>query len=128
MPQITLAVVGTSCSGKSTFVQHALDLKRIPTAAVSSKKVSLEGVVSLLRIYEFNILDVDITLQGNPQWPRLDGYDTKSQIDGIMVIYSISDVSSTKFIPSFLRESCAPLVLAVLVYTSLPGSIVSRTR
>ncbi|KAL8908729.1 MAG: hypothetical protein Q9171_005315, partial [Xanthocarpia ochracea] len=103
MPQITLAVVGTSCTGKSTFVQHALDLKRIPTAAVSSKKVSLEGVVSLLRIYEFNIHDVDITLQGNPQWPRLDGEDTKNQIDGIMVIYSISDVSSTKLIPSFLQ-------------------------
>ncbi|KAL8916183.1 MAG: hypothetical protein Q9172_006414 [Xanthocarpia lactea] len=115
MPQITLAVVGTSCTGKSTFVQHALDLKRIPTAAVSSKKVSLEGVVSLLRIYEFNIHDVDITLQGNPQWPRLDGEDTKNQIDGIMVIYSISDVSSTKFIPSFLRACSKSAIPTVLV-------------
>ncbi|KAL8767419.1 MAG: hypothetical protein Q9209_006067 [Squamulea sp. 1 TL-2023] len=91
MPQVALAVVGTPGSGKSTFIQHALDLKKLPTAAVSSKKVSLEGVVSLLRIHEFNVHDIDLTIGGTPQWPHLNGEETTSPINGTMVIYSISD-------------------------------------
>lgn len=114
---MALAVVGTPRSGKSTFIQHALDLKKLPTAAVSSKKVSLEGVVSLLRIHEFNVNDIDLTSGGTPQWPHLDGKETTSPINGAMVIYSISDASSTKLIPSFLRESKASLFFAFLSRT-----------
>ncbi len=101
-------MVGTPGSGKSTFIQHALELKKLPTAAVSSKKVSLEGVVSMLRIHEFNICDVNIAVEGTLQWPHMDGEDVASHIDGTMVIYSISDASSTEMIPSFLRKSNAP--------------------
>ncbi|KAL8727835.1 MAG: hypothetical protein Q9166_005781 [cf. Caloplaca sp. 2 TL-2023] len=111
MPEVGLAVVGVPSSGKSTFIQHALDLKKPPTSAVSTKKVSLEGIVSLLRIHEFNIHDVDITPDGTPQWPRLKGMDASSQIDGTMIVYSISDAGSIKSISTLLREFGFPLML-----------------
>ncbi|KAL8674707.1 MAG: hypothetical protein Q9168_000865 [Polycauliona sp. 1 TL-2023] len=75
----------------------------MPTAAVSSKKVSLEGVVSLLRIHEFNIQAVDVEHEGTLQWPCPDGEEMENRIDGTVVIYSISDAGSTKMIPSFLQ-------------------------
>lgn len=118
IPQVALAVLGTPGSGKSTFVQHALDLKRPSKGAMSTKKVSLEGVVSLLRIYEFNIFDVDITSEAAPQWPHPLGEDNPSQIDGVMLIYSISDASSTKPIPPLLRKSACLTVLTAIVYCS----------
>ncbi|KAL8697001.1 MAG: hypothetical protein Q9224_002513 [Gallowayella concinna] len=102
MPQVGLAVIGTPGSGKSTFVQHALDLKKCSKGSPSTKKVSLEGVVSLLHIHEFNIFDIDITPEGLPQWPHMLGQDTPSQIDGAMIVYSISDASSTSPIPRLL--------------------------
>lgn len=75
--------------------------------------------MSLLRIHEFNICDVDIELEGTLRWPHLEDEEIASHIDGTVVIYSISDASSTKLIPSFLRESNAPSVFAVLVRTPL---------
>ncbi|KAL8812520.1 MAG: hypothetical protein Q9200_000955 [Gallowayella weberi] len=104
MPQVGLAVIGTPGSGKSTFVQHALDLKKCSKASPSTKKVSLEGVVSLLRIHEFNILDVDITPEGLPKWPHMSGQGTPRQIDGVIMVYSINDSSSTSPIPRLLRS------------------------
>ncbi|KAL8840684.1 MAG: hypothetical protein Q9176_003709 [Flavoplaca citrina] len=71
---------------------------------MSSKKVSLEGVVSLLRVHEFNLHAVDIAHEGTIQWPCPDSEETVGQINGIVVIYSISDASSTKLIPSFLQR------------------------
>ncbi|KAL9038973.1 MAG: hypothetical protein Q9180_002809 [Flavoplaca navasiana] len=115
IPQVAIAVVGTPGSGKSTFIQHALDLKKSPTATVSSKKVSLEGVVSLLRVHEFNLHAVDIAHEGTIQWPCPDSEETVGQINGIVVIYSISDASSTKMIPSFLRACATSAFPAVLV-------------
>ncbi|KAI4220152.1 MAG: hypothetical protein LQ349_008161, partial [Xanthoria aureola] len=115
IPQVALAVVGTPGSGKSTFIQHALELKKLPTAAVSSKKVSLEGVVSMLRIHEFNICDVNIAVEGTLQWPHMHGEEVASHIDGTMVIYSISDASSTEMIPSFLRACSKRAMPTVLV-------------
>ena len=112
---MAIAVVGTPGSGKSTFIQHALDLKKSPTATMSSKKVSLEGVVSLLRVHEFNLHAVDIAHDGTIQWPCPDSEETVGQINGIVVIYSISDASSTKLIPSFLRESIVSPAIAVVV-------------
>lgn len=108
MQQVILAVVGTPGSGKSTLIQHALDLKSLPTSRISTKKVSLEGVVSSLRIYEFNLHDISVTSEGTPCWPSKDGNGIASQIEGILVIYSITDISSAKPIPAILRESPIP--------------------
>ncbi|KAL8762322.1 MAG: hypothetical protein Q9184_001659 [Pyrenodesmia sp. 2 TL-2023] len=103
MRQIALAVVGTPRSGKSTFVQHALDLKKLPTSKVSAKKVSLEGIVSTLRIHEIDTHEIGITSQGTPCWPLVDDDENASNVDGVLIIYSISDLDSTKPIPALLN-------------------------
>lgn len=104
MRQIALAVVGMPRSGKSTFVQHALDLKKLPTSRISTKKVSLEGVVSILRIHEFDPHDIEITSRGTPFWPIIEGGGSPVEIEGALVIYNISDVGTTRPLPALLRE------------------------
>ncbi|KAL8798075.1 MAG: hypothetical protein Q9182_006975 [Xanthomendoza sp. 2 TL-2023] len=121
MPQVGLAVIGTPGSGKSTFVQHALDLKKCAKASPSTKKVSLEGVVSLLRIHEFDIFDIVITSEGLPQWPHMSGQSTPCQIDGVIMVYSINDSSSTSPIPRLLRACSNGALPTVIVCSKCDG-------
>ncbi|KAL8955963.1 MAG: hypothetical protein Q9193_006364, partial [Seirophora villosa] len=102
MRQIAIAVIGTSGSGKSTFIQHALDLKKSPNSRNSTKKVSLEGVISILRILEIDTDEVEITPDGALRWPLIDANGSTRKIDGAVVVYSIIDVGSTKPLPELL--------------------------
>ncbi|KAI4168096.1 MAG: hypothetical protein LQ348_007566 [Seirophora lacunosa] len=102
MRQIAIAVIGTSGSGKSTFIQHALDLKKSPNSRNSTKKVSLEGVISILRILEIDTDEVEIAPDGALRWPLVDANGSTRKIDGAVVVYSIIDVGSTKPLPELL--------------------------
>lgn len=104
MRRVALAVIGTPRSGKSTFVQHALDLKKLPTSRVSAKKVSLEGVVSVLRVHEVDAHEIEVASDGTLHWPLVDDGGSTGKIDGVLVIYSTSDVGSTKPLPALIRE------------------------
>lgn len=110
MRQIAIAVIGTSGSGKSTFIQHALDLKKSPNSRNSTKKVSLEGVISILRILEIDTDEVEITPDGALHWPLVDANGSTRKIDGAVVVYSIIDVGSTKPLPELLRELGLPIM------------------
>ena len=108
LQHLGLAVIGTPGSGKSTFIQHALDLKTFPVSQTSTKRVSLEGVISVLRIHEFNLHEVAVTTEGEPCWPSRKGDGITSQIDGVVVVYSVTDLSSANPVPAKLRELAIP--------------------
>ncbi|KAL8721509.1 MAG: hypothetical protein Q9225_001808 [Loekoesia sp. 1 TL-2023] len=104
MRHVVLAVIGTPRSGKSTFIQHALDLKRLPSSKISTKKVSLEGIVSVLQIHELNVHKIDTYSDGTPLWrPEHTDEDITDKVDGVVVVYNINDLASTKPIPAVLR-------------------------
>ncbi|KAL8967290.1 MAG: hypothetical protein Q9197_005508 [Variospora fuerteventurae] len=115
MREIALGVVGTSGSGKSTFIQHALDLKKLPNSRTSTKRVSLEGIISVLRIHEIDAVEVEVAPDGALSWPLVDASGNTYEIDGAVVVYSITDVGSTKPLPELLRGP-------------LPGGLSSRPR
>ncbi|KAL8945243.1 MAG: hypothetical protein Q9211_000253, partial [Gyalolechia sp. 1 TL-2023] len=92
-------------SGKSTFIQHALDLEKTPSSKVATKKVALEGVVSILEIHEFNVHEIEINSDGTPRWPENTAVNITGKVNGILLIYSIKDVASTKPVPSVLRTA-----------------------
>lgn len=105
MRHVVLAVVGTPRSGKSTFIQHALDLKRLPSSKISTKKVSLEGIVSVLQIHELNVHNIKTKSDGTPLWrPEHTDDDITDKVNGVVVVYNINDLASTKPIPAVLRK------------------------
>ncbi|KAL8839768.1 MAG: hypothetical protein Q9170_001579 [Blastenia crenularia] len=103
MRQVVLAVVGTPHAGKSTFIQHALDLREPPSSKISTKKVSLEGAVSVLQVHELNTHDMEIKCDGTPHWPQDSPICAANYFDGAIVIYSVKDIASTVQIPAVLR-------------------------
>lgn len=94
IPTITLAVIGAVRAGKSTFVQCALDLKKSRVSPSSIKKVSLEGVVSVLRLLEIQLEDVGILENRTINWPSMLGNLDTPRIDGALVLCDVMDRSS----------------------------------
>lgn len=104
IPTITLAVIGASRAGKSTFVQCALDLKKSGVPPSSIKKVSLEGVVSVLRLLEIQLEDVGILENRTVDWPSSVGDLDTPKIDGVLVLCDVMDGSSMADVVDLLSK------------------------
>lgn len=111
MQEITLAVLGATGVGKSTFVQCALDLKKPAISPSSTKKVSLEGVISIVRLIELQLEDVTITEDCSICWPTEIGDQSVPRIDGALVMCDVMDQSSMSKAHGILSKSiCFDLV------------------
>lgn len=105
MPEVNVAVLGASGVGKSTFVQCALDLKQPASSLVSSKKVSLEGVLIRIKLLEIQLSDVEISENQRIKWPQKLGEQNTPRIDGALALYDVMDKGSISRIPEVLSES-----------------------
>ena len=102
MKEVTLAVLGATQSGKSTFVQCALDLKRPPASPMATKKVSLEGVISVLRLLEMHISDIVVNIDQGVVWPQAVGSQSMPRVDGVLVLYDVMNQGSLNRVPTLL--------------------------
>ena len=102
--EVVLAVLGASAAGNSTFVRCALDLKRASTSPVSSKKVSLEGKISIVKMLELCFDDLEITADQNICWPAKVGDQNTPVIDGVLALYDVMDQSCMTRIPPLISE------------------------
>lgn len=112
MQEVTLAVLGGAKAGKSTFVQCALDMKAPPVSSCTTKKVSLEGTVSVLRLYEFQLENVKISEICGIVWPRM-ADEAKPRIDGALVLFDVMDQSSLYKVADLLSKLKAFLVVYI---------------
>lgn len=110
MLEVTLAVIGSARAGKSTFIQCALDLKKPVTSSYSIKKVSLEGVVYLLRLLELQVDDLRSVKDFGIQWPRTISKEATPRIDGALVLCDVMDPGSLLDVSELLSK------LAVFFY------------
>lgn len=102
--EVTLAVLGAPAVGKSTFVRCALDLRRASTSAISSKKVSLEGKISIVRLLELGSEELEITADQSVRWPKVGNQNTPI-IDGVLALYDVKNHDSIVRISALLSES-----------------------
>ena len=123
MREVILAVLGAKDAGKSTFVRCALDLKKPATSPSATKKVSLEGVVSVLRLLEVQINDISIDSDENVLWPQTSdgqsGGQSLSRVDGVLVLYDVMNQSSLTRVPSVLSESLLSLASLLTLWIDL---------
>ena len=99
---ITVAVIGEASTGKSTFIRCALDLKRPMTGTSATKKVSLEGEVSALRLLEVQISALAM-LSDEDTSQAVGGLgQTMDHLDGALLMYDITNKESIRSIPQIL--------------------------
>ena len=83
----------------------ALDLKKASTSPISSKKVSLEGKIYLVRLLELGLDEVEITEEEEVRWPRKVGDQSMLDIDGVLAVYDVMNQNSIAALPELLSES-----------------------
>ena len=116
MLEVALAVLGAAAAGKSTFVYCALDLKKPPTSPISSKKVSLEGNISIVRLLELNLKDIEVTADQSLHWPKNLGDQVTPEIDGVLALYDVMNQDSVSQIPDVLSECLLVNTLPLLLW------------
>ena len=99
---VTVAVIGEASTGKSTFIRCALDLKRPMTGTSATKKVSLEGEVSALRLLEVQINALATSNDDEPRQAVGGLAQTIDHLDGALLMYDITNKESIRNIPRIL--------------------------
>lgn len=72
------------------------------SAPSATKKVSLEGVISLLRLIEVPLGDLRISADQDLTWPETVGGQTTPPVDGALVLCDVMNQDSLSRIPSVL--------------------------
>lgn len=108
--QINLAILGALGVGKSTFVQKALDLRHHPVSHYSSKKMSLDNVVYLVRLLEISMEEIMIADDRKVQWPSNVSDRDMPSVDGVLVLYDVTNPESIQGVPEILSKCSSPLV------------------
>ena len=85
-------------------MRTSLDLKKPPISPLSSKKVSLEGEVSIVRLLELGFEDLGIAANQNVRWPTKVGDHDAPIVDGVLALYNVMDQRSITLIPALLSE------------------------
>ncbi|KAL9038503.1 MAG: hypothetical protein Q9214_005253, partial [Letrouitia sp. 1 TL-2023] len=124
--RVDLAILGVSGSGKSTFVQHALDLKKAAISSVSMKKVSLEGAVFDLRLFELEFGQLILNDDGI-DWNRTICDQSVFSVDGVLVLYSVLDANSISQIPPVLSMLPLQNLSQMIQSPQCPSDIVGKT-
>lgn len=104
---VSIAIIGCAGVGKSTFMQRALDLKSFPRSAITSKKVSLEGSISIVRLIELDVTEISI-IDNALRWPKIvDGYPVL-RIDGLLLLYDVLHYATFDALPAVLGNEPHP--------------------
>lgn len=98
---VHLLVLGSMGAGKSTFIQRALDLRQLPSTRASAKKMSLDGIIYLVRLIEMPLDDV-VFSKGRFGWPKTIDNVPMPSIDGVMVLYDVTNRSSVTMFDELL--------------------------
>ena len=121
MPELNFAVVGSEGSGKSTFIRCALDLKKPAASPLSSKKMSLEGEVFLIKLVEIPINALEVVAE-RICWPETLEQEVVPRIDGVLALYDVTERQSIRKISKLLGKLDA-IVAMVLRAKKISASL-----
>lgn len=99
LPEANIAIVGASGVGKSTFIQRALGLRRLPSAPLSSRKMSINCVPHQVRLLELDIDGLELDDDGRIRWPTRFGDQEVPHVQGTLVLCDVTSQRSLTAIP-----------------------------
>ncbi|KAL3454513.1 ras guanine nucleotide exchange factor domain-containing protein [Aspergillus insuetus] len=88
-PHVSIAVVGGDKVGKTTFIQSALDMKHPLTSRSTTKKMSLDGTVYVVRLLKVHASEISLSDDGKLIWPRL-ANDSPALVHGVLLLHDAS--------------------------------------
>jgi hypothetical protein len=105
MENINIAVIGAAGVGKSTLIQRALGLRSLPTAVVSSLKMSVDKVVYMVSLIELELESFDFNPDSrHVQWPKQINGQIVPRMDGALILYDVMNRDSIVDLPQTLSK------------------------
>lgn len=108
MQDINVAVLGAHGSGKSTFIRHALNLPNAASGSISTRKMTIDGGLYVVRFLEMSIQDVQVRDQNSIKWPESLQDLPTPRIDGAVTIYDVTSEQSLARVPEILGQKLPP--------------------
>lgn len=108
MESVYVAAIGGKGIGKSSLIQRALALQRLPTYSVSrsQKPMVVDGTPVYLTIIEIDLGDWGIEADQPVQWPRqIEGHSIP-RVDGALLMYDVMNKESLAEFPAALCKIC----------------------
>jgi len=104
MEEINIAVLGSPQVGKSTFIQRSFDLRALPDSPFTSRKMSIDGNVYVVRLVELAYDDLDLDEHKRICWPDTIAGNPVPVIDGAFTLYDVLNRDSLGEIPDALGK------------------------
>lgn len=102
MQELNIAVLGARGSGKSTFIRRAMGLQAMPTTAISSRKMTIDGGYYIVRLLEFSFHDIHIGERNCIKWPEMMDDLATPRIDAAITVYDVTSIESLAQVPDTL--------------------------
>ena len=115
MNELTIAVVGSAETGKSTFIRLALERSKPLTTPVAVGKVTLGGQLHRLHLVEFNFDEVDFGGGQRLAFPTTARGIPISSVDGVVCLWDLTQEDSIGDVPEFLNACVRSKTSAVTV-------------
>ncbi|TLD36712.1 ras GEF [Venturia nashicola] len=101
--EINIVVLGSPFVGKSAFIQKAFNLQAPPTTATSSRKMSIDGSVYVVRLIELSFNELALDDEDRICWPDLVNGASMPYIDGAFTLYDVMNKESLVQMPGTLQ-------------------------
>ena len=102
MQDINIAILGADGSGKSTFIRCALNLPDMGLAAVSTRRMTIDGGYYVVRFLELSTSDMQIRDRKSIEWPETIDDLPMPRIDGAVAVYDVTSEKSLEYVPEIL--------------------------
>ncbi|KAH8717084.1 ras guanine nucleotide exchange factor domain-containing protein [Phaeosphaeriaceae sp. PMI808] len=115
MPDMNIAVIGASGSGKSAFVRKALGLPEYTLASNCFRKWTIDGSPYVVRLLELNIDQVHVKSGNAIEWPKTVQGVAVPHVDGAVTLYDVTVKESLTGVPEMMNTLSKAHVPFVLV-------------
>lgn len=104
MESINIAVIGANGVGKSHFIQRAMGLARAPGPQPTTARMFIENVPYAVTLFELDLEYFDVNPERQIQWPKQIGGTMMPPIDGVLLLYDVTNRDSIIELPQTLSE------------------------
>ncbi|EQK99480.1 Ras guanine nucleotide exchange factor [Ophiocordyceps sinensis CO18] len=115
MESFTVAVIGRSAVGKSSFIQRVLGLPRPPISNTSSVGFVVDQVAHMVTLLEIDLASFELNSSQPISWPKQINGNIVPKVDASLILYNVVDQASIRGLSQMIAALTNPGLPAVLV-------------
>ncbi|RDA84033.1 hypothetical protein CP532_6509 [Ophiocordyceps camponoti-leonardi (nom. inval.)] len=116
MESLTIAVIGSSSAGKSTFIQTVLGLPRRPISDRSTVRINVDDAHYPITLLELDLASFDLNGSRPITWPKQVNGHILPRADAALLLYDVTNKESIrgfdKILAAFIKANLPTVLIA----------------